>query len=328
MRADDDVPRMCEGVGGPCEGMGVCRLGLPAAGGMPRSGYHPRSISSCSLAKPMLAAARPRPLDWTDERRRRIGCRTRCAAESGFVLLVVALFAVDTGPSMDTRHLFFSNLFHAKLIWRLLAFPSEKLVLLRAARSVLLPGAGARGPTGFKRGRIAAPNRMSLVTSNCIFTVLLQDPCPLNTTETDALSLPPSMVEAAARRRRSMATAVTAEDIAQLTLTSRLCCMLEDTAPPLPASSNANELCIGCPPPPLCIDGIPRADGGCHPRRQLSIPVPPPSPPPPSPPPPSPPSAPPSAPPPISPRLPPPRAPGEECPLCMLVSASAAHSDY
>ena len=145
--------------------------------------------------------------------------------------------------------------------------------------------------------------------SNCIFTVLLQDPCPLNTTETDALSLPPSMLEAAARRRRSMATAVTAEDIAQLTLTSRLCCMLEDTAPPLPASSIANELCIGCPPSPPCIDGIPRADGGCHPRRQLSIPVPPPSPPPPSPPPPSPPSAPPSAPPPISPRLPPPRAP-------------------
>jgi hypothetical protein len=39
----------------------------------------------------------------------RIGCRTRCAAESGFVLLVVAPFAVATGPSMDTRHLFVSN---------------------------------------------------------------------------------------------------------------------------------------------------------------------------------------------------------------------------
>ena len=164
---------------------------------------------------------------------------------------------------------------------------------------------------------------MSLVTSNCIFTVSLQDPCPLNTTETNALSLPPSMVEAAARRRRSMATAVTAEDIAQLTLTSRLCCMLEDVAPPLPASSNANELCIGCPPSPPCIDGIPRADGGCHPRRQLSIPVPPPSPPPPSPPPPSPPSAPPSTPPPISPRLPP-RAP----PALVLILAACACTTF
>jgi hypothetical protein len=61
----------------------------------------------------------------------RIGCRTRCAAESGFAHLVNALFAVATGPPTDTRHLFVLSIlkqicfmFKANLV-AMLAFQSN-----------------------------------------------------------------------------------------------------------------------------------------------------------------------------------------------------------
>ena len=155
MRADDDVPRMCEGVGGPCEGMGVCRLGLPAAGGIPRSGYHPRSISSCSLAKPMLADARPRLLDWTDERSGRFGPEGQKNT-----LWRKWLRPIQNGPAAfgaGTRTHVVCNLpkYEESMLEKRsfnfgydARFSVLQLVLLRAARSVVLLAQGPEAQLG------------------------------------------------------------------------------------------------------------------------------------------------------------------------------------
>ena len=178
MRADDDVPRMCEGVGGPCEGIGVCRLGLPAEGGMPRSGYHPRSISACSLAKPMLAAARPRSRDWTDGGRR-IGRAERASALWFRPALHPSLSNLTLPPTLSNlnhymyqprvpghqrgRSLYvrrdlifasFSRLFRMLLIG-VLAIPSSCFRLLLPARSPR-----AQGAEGRLRSRAAALQRL------------------------------------------------------------------------------------------------------------------------------------------------------------------------